>query len=163
MLGDLYLGRRFNPQMFGGRAEHVGFKLVWGGLSWYPYFYPERAFLGGMSPHAISDGEHHLLAGGFWGVSRHVNYLGEILMACGIALVLGWPLLIGPWLYPLYYVLLLGFRERDDDKRCAEKYGPLWEQYRRQVRWRIVPGSTESPHATPPRVAGYGRIGGRLG
>ncbi|MCE2460061.1 MAG: hypothetical protein J4F38_04700 [Pseudomonadales bacterium] len=37
-------------------------------------------------------------------------------------------------------MLLLGARERDDDKRCAEKYGPLWEEYRNRVRWRIVPG-----------------------
>ncbi len=31
-------------------------------------------------------------------------------------------------------------RERDDDRRCAKKYGPLWEEYRRHARWRIVPG-----------------------
>ncbi len=49
------------------------------------------------------------------------------------------PLLLGPWLYPLYYVALLLPRERDDDRRCAEKYGPLWEQYRASVPWRIVP------------------------
>ena len=61
-------------------------------------------------------------------------------MACGLALSLGWPLMLGPWLSPLYYVALLVARERDDDRRCAKKYGPLWEQYRRHVRWRIVPG-----------------------
>jgi delta14-sterol reductase len=48
--------------------------------------------------------------------------------------------MIGPWLYPLYYVLLLGTRERDDDRRCAEKYGAVWEEYRKRVPWRIVPG-----------------------
>jgi delta14-sterol reductase len=82
-------------------------------------------------------------------------------MASGLALSLGWPLMIGPWLYPLYYVLLLGTRERlmigpwlyplyyvlllgtrerDDDRRCAEKYGAVWEEYRKRVPWRIVPG-----------------------
>ena len=166
-------------------VERVGFKLIWGCLSWYPYFYavglwsvadlpnpepptwllllatvvffsgwtlarganmqkfafkrdPSRAFLG-LAPTALSDGERSLLCGGFWGVSRHVNYLGEILMATGLALALGWPMLVGPWLYVLYYVLLLGFRERDDDRRCAEKYGALWERYREAVPWRIVP------------------------
>ena len=74
-----------------------------------------------------------------WGVSRHVNYLGEILMATGLALALGWPLALGPWLYPLYYVTLLVPRERDDDRRCAARYGPLWERYREKVPWRIVP------------------------
>ena len=47
-----------------------------------------------------------------------------------------------PW---LVYAAISGLhialpRERDDDRRCAKKYGPLWEQYRQQVPWRIVPG-----------------------
>ncbi len=168
-------------------AERVGFKLGWGCLVFYPYFYPvglwttadrsnpgtpdwllclyvlvffagwalarganmqkfafkrdpERAFLGWLPPERLSDGKRTLLCNGFWGMSRHVNYLGEILMASGLTLVLGWPLAWGPWLYPLYYVLLLGTRERDDDRRCAEKYGELWELYRERVPWRIVPG-----------------------
>ena len=251
LIADLYLGRRVNPRMFGGRAdakmylylagatllelnllsfaahhfitypgdpspgivlyvallswficdylvfervhlytydlfaERVGFKLVWGCLFWYPYFYavglwsvadlpnphapawltvlaavvffagwtlarganmqkfhfkrdPERAFLG-LAPRVLSDGDHRLLCSGFWGVSRHVNYLGEILMATGLALALGWPQVLGPWLYPLYYVALLVPRERDDDRRCAARYGALWEQYREKVPWRILP------------------------
>ena len=167
-------------------AERLGFKLVWGCLSWYPYFYavglwsvadlpnpeapawlsvlaallflagwslarganmqkyvfkrdPDRAFLGRIAPRVFSDGERSVLCSGFWGVARHVNYLGEILMATGLALSLGWPLLLGPWLYPLYHVALLLPRERDDDRRCAAKYGILWEQYRATVPWRIVP------------------------
>jgi len=35
--------------------------------------------------------------------------------------------------------VLLGTRERDDDRRCAEKYGPVWEAYRERVPWRIIP------------------------
>ena len=83
--------------------------------------------------------ERSVLCSGFWGASRHVNYLGEILMASGLTLALGWPLMLGPWLYPLYYVALLFPRERDDNRRCAAKYGPLWEPYREKVPWRIVP------------------------
>ena len=251
LLADLYLGRRINPQPFGGRAdakmylylagavllelhllsftahhfaafpddpspgvvlyvvlfswfvcdylvfervhlytydlfaERVGFKLVWGCLCWYPYFYavglwsaadrpnphapawlavvaaavflcgwtlargsnlqkftfkrdPQRSFLG-LAPRELADGEHRLLASGFWGLSRHINYLGEIAMATGLALALGRPTSIWPWLYPLYYVALLVPRERADDQRCAAKYGNLWEQYRERVPWRIVP------------------------
>lgn len=100
---------------------------------------PERKFLWLIEPKTISDGERKLLCSGFWGVSRHVNYLGEILMASGLALALGWPMALGPWLYPLYYIALLLPRERDDDRRCAEKYGELWEEYRRQAPWRIIP------------------------
>ncbi|WP_419162557.1 DUF1295 domain-containing protein [Candidatus Palauibacter sp.] len=100
---------------------------------------PGRPFLGRFLPTAISDGEHTLLCGGFWGVSRHVNYLGEILMAGGLTLSLGRPSEFGPWLYPIYYVVILSLRERDDDRRCAAKYGALWLRYRERVPWQIVP------------------------
>ncbi|CAB4858545.1 unannotated protein [freshwater metagenome] len=69
-----------------------------------------------------------------------MNYLGEILMAVGLTLALGQPGDLLPWLYPLYYVALLVPRERDDDRRCAAKYGPLWDEYRARVPRRIIPG-----------------------
>ncbi|MCB9285172.1 MAG: DUF1295 domain-containing protein [Lewinellaceae bacterium] len=166
-------------------AERVGFKLGWGCLTFYPYFYavalwstvdlpdpnipawgyagaailflagwifarganmqkfffkiqPERPFLG-IRPESISDGKRSLLVNGFWGLSRHVNYLGEILMACGIALSTGYPGIIWPWLYPLYYVALLFPRQFDDDKRCAAKYGALWGEYKKRVKYKIIP------------------------
>jgi protein-S-isoprenylcysteine O-methyltransferase Ste14 len=168
-------------------AERVGFKLGWGCLTFYPYFYvvglwalcdrpnphaspilsvsavlvfllgwmfarganmqkftfkldPERVFLGIFKPELVSDGARSLLCSGFWGVSRHVNYLGEILMATGLALALGYPSSAWPWLYPLYYVALLLPRERDDDRRCAAKYGELWTRYCERVPRRIIPG-----------------------
>src|SRR5581483_2059051 len=135
-------------------AERVGFKLGWGCLVFYPFFYcvglwdvAERAnphtapvalaacvlgFFGGwalsrganlqkflfktrpdarlfglLTPATVDGWGKRLLCSGFWGLSRHINYLGEILMAVALALVLGWPAAIGPWLYPLYYVALL--------------------------------------------------------
>lgn len=168
-------------------AERMGFKLGWGCLVFYPYFYcvglwgtahlgnpgigvpwgvasaalffagwalarganmqkyvfkrdPSRKFLGLLAPRTVTDGERRLLASGFWGLARHVNYLGEITMAVGLALTLGRPGNPWPWLYPLYYVALLLPRERDDDRRCAAKYGALWDAYRRAVPSRIVPG-----------------------
>jgi len=166
-------------------AERIGFKLGWGCMVFYPYFYsiflwatvdlpdpqtpvwlltiyvlifsvgwilarganmqkyffkknPERVFLG-IVPEAITDGNKILLVNGFWGISRHINYLGEILMATGIILCTGYPTLIWPWLYPLYYVGLLFLRQRDDDKRCALKYGELWKTYVKKVPYRIIP------------------------
>ncbi len=46
----------------------------------------------------------------------------------------------GAWLDPLYYVGLLVPRQLDDDRRCAAKYGPLWDDHRRRVRYRTIPG-----------------------
>jgi protein-S-isoprenylcysteine O-methyltransferase Ste14 len=101
---------------------------------WFKRAPTARAF--GVAPEALGG---KVLVSGFWGLSRHINYLGEVLMATALTLALGHPEVIWPWLYPLYYVLMLSARQRDDDKRCAAKYGALWEEYCRRVPWRIVP------------------------
>ena len=89
-----------------------------------------------MTPVAL---EGRVLVSGFWGLSRHINYLGELLMASGITLALGYPLSWLPWLYPLYYVVLLFPRQHFDDVRCAAKYGPLWDEYEKKVPYKIIP------------------------
>lgn len=99
---------------------------------------PEKPFLG-IIPETITDGKKSLLVNGFWGLSRHINYMGEILMATGIVLCTGHPSSIWPWLYPLYYVALLFPRQVADGKLCARKYGALWDQYVKKVPYRIIP------------------------
>lgn len=166
-------------------AERVGFKLGWGCIAFYPFFYaiplwatvnlapihlstyaliafglvfftgwsfsrganlqkynfkkdPSKKFLG-IQPELLADGNNVLLVNGFWGVSRHVNYLGEILMAVGIVLCTGHAWSFYPWLYPLYYVALLFPRQQADNLRCSQKYGPLWDEYTQRVPYRIIP------------------------
>eukprot|EP00743_Colponemidia_sp_Colp-15_P011804 GILK01013267.1.p1 GENE.GILK01013267.1~~GILK01013267.1.p1 ORF type:complete len:379 (+),score=24.98 GILK01013267.1:44-1138(+) len=95
---------------------------------------PTKRFLNRLTPQAIGG---KLLCNGFWGLSRHVNYAGEILMAVGLALCC--PANWLSWIYPVYYILLLTDRQRLDDKRCYEKYGPLWKSYCYEVPYRIIP------------------------
>jgi delta14-sterol reductase len=145
-------------------AERVGFKLGWGCIAFYPFFYaiplwataempdpgssnfmliisvviflaswslsrganlqkyyfkknPTRSFLG-IKPEVISDGNRTLLVNGFWGLSRHINYLGKS----------GWrPALFGIRISygamagcTLCIIALLLPRQFDDDKRCAQ-------------------------------------------
>ncbi len=111
------------------------------GANMQKYYYktePEKSFLG-MAPKTITNGNQKLLVNGFWGVSRHINYLGEILMGLAIALSVGHPEVLWVWLYPLYYIALLVARQIDDDKRCSLKYGNLWENYTKKVKYRIIP------------------------
>jgi delta14-sterol reductase len=101
---------------------------------------PHQKAFGVLKPIALTaDDGRQVLVSGFWGLSRHINYLGELLMASGLALSLGAPGSLGPWLYPLYYLVLLLPRQLDDDKRCAAKYGTVWTEYRRRVPKRIIP------------------------
>ena len=100
---------------------------------------PDRKLLW-ITPRAISDGDHTLLVNGFWGASRHINYLGEVIQAIAIALAPGYFGIWMVWLYPLYYVALFIGRQADDDKVCRAKYGALWDEYTAKVKYKIVPG-----------------------
>ena len=171
-------------------AEKVGFKLVWGCLVFYPFFYCIGGFPLVTAEHDMTagqcvitvllfltgwcltrganmqkfyartrPGDKHCLWGrirqetipdtrilchGFWGLSRHVNYLGEIVQALALSIP---GVLVGhgmlryvPLLYPLYYVLLFVPRQYDDDVVCSLKYGDKWMEYKKRVPYRIIPG-----------------------
>ena len=178
-------------------CEKLGFKICWGCLVFYPFFYcvgvwslvldvpagtdlpgesrlaigglflfgwiltrganmqkylyktrgaegARRCFLGLIKMDVVPD--TNLLYTGFWGLARHVNYLGEILQAT--ALALPGSLLatttyyqVLPWLYPLYYVALFIPRQFDDDLQIRVKYGErAFKEYSACVPSRIVPG-----------------------
>jgi protein-S-isoprenylcysteine O-methyltransferase Ste14 len=80
-----------------------------------------------------------LLTSGWWGITRHMNYLGDLLMALAWCLPTGFehPL---PYFYIVYFTILLVHREWRDNAMCRDKYGKDWEAYCRKVPWRIVPG-----------------------
>ena len=103
--------------------------------------WPERKFLGIFEPHFIEAGERKILCSGFWGVARHFNYMGEGFFGLSIALVWGHFGNLWAWIYFAYVVGLFTYRQMDDDKRCAEKYGSeKWAEYQEQVPYRIIPG-----------------------
>jgi hypothetical protein len=80
-----------------------------------------------------------LLTSGWWGVARHTNYLGDLMMGLAWCLPCLFENLI-PYFYIIYFTALLVHRERRDDAMCHARYGKDWEEYRRKVRWRILPG-----------------------
>ena len=103
--------------------------------------WPGRRFLGLVEPEYIEAGERRILCSGLWGAARHFNYLGEGFLALSIALVFGYPGNPWAWTYFVFIVSLFLWRERADDRHCAEKYGPeKWAEYRARVKYRILPG-----------------------
>ncbi|KAI0667606.1 ERG4/ERG24 ergosterol biosynthesis protein [Trametes maxima] len=79
-----------------------------------------------------------LLTSGWWGRSRHPNYMGDLLMAFAWSLPTGFNTPI-TYFYVIYFAVLLIHRERRDDEACEKKYGKDWKKYKELVPWRIVP------------------------
>ena len=78
------------------------------------------------------------------GVARHFNYMGEGFLSLSIALVFGHFANPWAWTYFVFIVTLFTFRQRDDDRHCAEKYGAeKWAEYQARVKYRISPASIE--------------------
>ncbi len=105
-----------------------------------------------------------LITSGWWGTARHINYLGDWIMAWSYCLptgVAGYAIRKSDWLslggkevvqgeargwgmlftyfYLLYFAVLLVHREMRDEEKCRRKYGRDWEEYCKKVPWRIVP------------------------
>ena len=88
------------------------------------------------------DGLEHdslLLCSGWWGLARHVNYLGDLVMAYSMCATCGFGNLL-PWTYAIFMTVLLVHRCRRDEARCSRKYGQGWQEYCGKVPWAIVPG-----------------------
>ncbi|MXZ76398.1 MAG: DUF1295 domain-containing protein [Gemmatimonadetes bacterium] len=103
--------------------------------------WPDRKFLGLIAPKYIQAGERRILCSGLWGVARHLNYMGEGFLSLSIALIFGYFTNFWAWTYFIFIVSLFVYRQWDDDRHCAEKYGAeKWAEYRERVKYRIVPG-----------------------
>ena len=79
-----------------------------------------------------------LVTCGAWGMARHFHYLFEIICA------LSWtaPVAGTDWkgyAYVLFLSVLLVQRTYRDDERCAQKYKSDWEEYCKQVPYKILP------------------------
>ncbi|KAJ7773363.1 ERG4/ERG24 ergosterol biosynthesis protein [Mycena metata] len=80
-----------------------------------------------------------LLTSGWWGRSRHPNYLGDLLMALAWSFPTGFATPI-TYFYVTYFAVLLIHRQRRDDEACEKKYGKDWKKYMELVPYRIIPG-----------------------
>lgn len=83
--------------------------------------------------------EGRLLISGFWGIGRHLNYTGEIMVYLSIALCSGTISFVA-YILPISLFFLLAQRAHRDDQRCRNKYGEkLWGDYCRAAKFRMIP------------------------
>ncbi|OQD71738.1 hypothetical protein PENPOL_c001G08149 [Penicillium polonicum] len=109
-----------------------------------------------------------LMTSGWWGLARHINYLGDWTMSWAYCLptgvagyvliesinpasgavqkqavqtpeIRGWGMIF-TYFYMLYFGVLLIHREMRDEEKCEKKYGADWKRYTSIVRSRIIPG-----------------------
>ncbi|KXS19079.1 ERG4/ERG24 ergosterol biosynthesis protein [Gonapodya prolifera JEL478] len=79
-----------------------------------------------------------LITSGWWGRARHINYLGDWLMAWAWCLPTGFATPI-TYFYVVYFGVLLVHRELRDHEKCSNKYGADWDKYCKLVPYRIIP------------------------
>jgi len=83
--------------------------------------------------------ESSLLVSGWWGVARHFNYTGDLILSLAYSLACGFGHIL-PYFYFFFLATLLIHRCIRDEHRLAAKYGEGWKKYTEKVPYRMVPG-----------------------
>ncbi|XP_026403399.1 delta(14)-sterol reductase-like isoform X2 [Papaver somniferum] len=121
-------------------AERLGFMLVFGDLVWIPFTFSIQGWwlLRNNVELPKAAAVVNILVFLIGGVARHCNYLGDLLLALSFSLPCGASSPV-PYIYPIYLLILLIWRERRDESRCAQKYREIWSEYCKLVPHRILP------------------------
>ncbi|KAL7421779.1 erg24, C-14 sterol reductase [Cryptotrichosporon argae] len=133
----------FNPVHLGATASAVITAIELAGLYIFRVSNNEKgAFRNGRNPKNLSYMETErgtkLLTSGWWGRSRHPNYLGDWLMAWAWCLPTGFNTPV-TYFYVAYFAVLLMHRQMRDDEACRHKYEKDWDKYCQLVPWKIIP------------------------
>lgn len=79
-----------------------------------------------------------LLCDGWWGMSQHINYFGDWIIAWSWCLPTGFETPL-TYFYVVYFAALLVHRQMRDEAKCKVKYGDSWIEYERKVPYKIIP------------------------
>ncbi|MFN4175082.1 MAG: 7-dehydrocholesterol reductase, partial [Parachlamydiaceae bacterium] len=82
--------------------------------------------------------ESKLLLSGWWGIGRHMNYTGDLMLSLAYSLACG-TLNPFPYFYFFFLTTLLVHRTLRDEERMKEKYGKTWNEYTKHVPYRMIP------------------------
>lgn len=80
-----------------------------------------------------------LLTSGYWGMARKINYTGDWIMGLSWCMLCGLQSVV-PYFYAIYFCVLLIHRSARDDHMCQIKYGKDWDEYKKIVPYKFIPG-----------------------
>lgn len=83
--------------------------------------------------------ETRLLTAGWWGMARHMNYTGDLILSLAYSIACGTSHFF-PYFYFFFLLVLLVHRCLRDEDRCRKKYGSQWRDYCARVPYRLIPG-----------------------
>lgn len=151
MVGWWVLGRGWSPAEDGGWvhepwpiagvfalvALHLFFHWVFRGANWQKdkFKRDNSVHIWGKPAEALGG---RLLVSGWWGIGRKINYTGELGVYLSFSLCAGFDS-AWPYFLPFTLLILLLQRAWRDDRKCREKYGPLWDEYCKRTHFRVIP------------------------
>lgn len=80
----------------------------------------------------------NLLTSGYWGLSRHFNYFGDLIFSLSTCLACGTKHAL-PYFYIFNMTVLLLWRIERDNSRCKQKYKERWAEYCSIVPYKLIP------------------------
>lgn len=104
--------------------------LIWGK--------PAQSLLCEYTTHDGEKRQSSLLTSGWWGIGRHMNYTGDLILSLAYSLACGVDYLF-PYFYFIFMTILLVHRCLRDEHRCHHKYGKSWETYCTLIPYRLIP------------------------
>eukprot|EP01132_Coremiostelium_polycephalum_P004850 gene4850-6046_t len=99
---------------------------------------PENPIWGKKPEYILTKRGTKLLVSGFWGICRHLNYTGDIILSWAWCLPCQFDSII-PYFYGIYFTTLDLHRCARDHYACLEKYGDDWVKYCKRVPYVFIP------------------------
>ncbi len=116
---------RFRMKLNGSYVKRKAFpQLPWGTLENPRYLETEAG--------------SKLLIDGWWRYARKIHYTADVAMALSWGLICGFENFL-PYLYVVFFVVMILHRAGRDIARCKEKYGEDWDRYCAEVPYLFIP------------------------